>query len=197
MGTRAAEPASAVGAVVLVGFMGAGKSAVGRSAAARLRVPFVDTDTLIEEREGTIPEIFDQVGEAGFRRIERDAVVNVLREALRRACIVALGGGAVVNADVREALRRLTNVVWLTAPLGVMWQRASGAGAAERPLARDEETFARLLAARSALYEEVAAVQIVNDGTRSLEAVVDAVVSLACGRTQAPRAGAAGEVGQV
>jgi len=180
---RTAEPASAVGAVALVGFMATGKSAVGRSAAVRLGVPFVDTDALIEEREGNIPALFEAVGEAGFRRIERDVVMKALDEALREACILALGGGAVVDGDVREALRRLPRVAWLTAPPDVLWGRASRGGAARRPLARDEEAFARLLAARSALYAEVASVQIVNDGSRPLGSVVAAVVALACAQT--------------
>jgi len=196
MGRRAAEPASARGAVALVGFMAAGKSVVGRLAAARLGIPFVDTDALIEERAGSVPAIFDAVGEAGFRRIERDVVGEVLDEALREACIVALGGGAVLSGDVREALRRLPHVAWLTAPPGVLWGRAAGAGAAERPLARDEEAFARLLAGRSALYAEVASVEIANDGSRPLEAVVDAVVALARGKTSVPRAHSSGEDGQ-
>jgi len=196
MGRRAAEPASAAATVALVGLMAAGKSAVGRLAAARLCVPFVDTDALIEERAGNIPAIFAAVGEGGFRRIERDVVVEVLDEALREACIVALGGGAVLSGGVREALRRLPHVAWLTAPPGVLWGRAAGAGAAERPLARDEEAFARLLAGRSALYAEVASVEIANDGSRPLEAVVDAVVALACGKTSVPRAHSSGEDGQ-
>lgn len=183
MGATAAEPASAAGAVALVGFMACGKSAVGRLAAAALGVPFVDTDALIAQREGNIAALFEALGESGFRRIERDVVVEVLDEARREACIVALGGGAVLSGEVREALRRLPYVAWLSAPPGVLWRRAAKVGAAERPLARDEEAFARLLAARSALYAEVASMEIVNDGSRPLEAVVDAVVSLARGET--------------
>jgi shikimate kinase len=187
MGGSSADPASAAGAVALVGFMASGKSAVGRLAAAVLGVPFVDTDALIAQRAGSIAAIFDALGEAGFRRIERAVVLEVLDQALRNACIVALGGGAVLSGEVREALRRLPCVAWLNAPPGVLWDRAAEKGAVERPLARDEEAFARLLAGRSALYAEVASVEIVNDGSRPLDAVVEAVVSLA--RGQAPRCG--------
>jgi shikimate kinase len=184
MAERFAEPASAVGAVALVGPMAAGKSVVGRLAAARLGIPFVDTDALIEDRAGNIPKIFDAVGESGFRRIERDVVVEVLDQAVQEVCIVALGGGAVLNGDVRDALHRLKRVVWLTAPSEELWRRAAAAGAAERPLARDEETFARLLAVRAPVYAEVASAEVPNDGTRPLETVVDAVVKLACGQTR-------------
>jgi shikimate kinase len=173
--------------------MAAGKSVVGRLAAARLGIPFVDSDVLIEQRAGSIPEIFDAVGESGFRQIERDVVLEALGQAERDVCVVALGGGAVLNGDVRAALHRLGRVVWLTAPFGVLWGRAAGAGTATRPLARDEETFARLLSARSALYADVASVEIANDGSRPLEIVVDAVVSLACGETRGTRARLSGE----
>jgi shikimate kinase len=193
MAEHIAEPASAVGAVALVGPMAVGKSVVGRRAAARLGIPFVDTDALIEVRAGNIPKIFDTVGESGFRRIERDVVVEVLDQAMREVCIVALGGGAVLSGDVRDALHRLERVVWLTAPSSVLWGRAAAAGAAERPLARDEEAFARLLAARSVLYAEVASVDIANDGSRPLESVVDAVVSLACGEICGIRVRPSGE----
>lgn len=196
MDGRVAEPSSASGAVALVGFMAAGKSAVGRLAAARLGVPFLDTDALVEERAGSIPTIFDAVGEVGFRRIERDVAVEVLDEALREVRIVALGGGAVLSSDVREALRRLARVAWLTAPPNVLWGRVAGAAAATRPLARDEEAFARLLAGRSMLYAEVASVEIVNDGSRPLAAAVDAVVSLACGETPGSRARSSGGGGR-
>jgi shikimate kinase len=173
--------------------MAAGKSVVGRLAAARLGVPFVDTDGLIEERFGNIPAIFAAAGESGFREIERDVVVDVLDQAMREVCVVALGGGAVVSGDVRDVLHRLELVVWLTAPSRVLWGRVTGAGAQKRPLARNEEAFARLLAARSALYADVASVKIANDGSRPLGTVVDAVVSLACGETSATLTHTGGE----
>jgi len=195
MEVHAAEPASRSASVALVGFMAAGKSAVGRPAAARLHVPFVDTDALIVERGGSVADLFAREGESGFRRIERDIVLDVLQGALRESFVVALGGGAVMDADVREALRRLPHVAWLTAPPRVLWERASAVGAAERPLARDEEAFARLLAARSTLYAEVASVRIPNDGSRSLDAVVDAVEALARAGSPADRGGAGGEAG--
>jgi shikimate kinase len=165
--------------VALLGFMAAGKSAVGRLAASRLKVPFVDTDALIEERAGPISEIFAGRGEQAFRVLERDVVVEVLETALLRPCVVALGGGAVLSGDVRVALGRLPLVAWLTAPAGVLWARAKAAAADERPLARDELTFSRLFDQRSDLYRRVATVEVANDGTRPLAAVADQVAALA------------------
>ena len=147
--------------VALVGFMGAGKSVVGRLAAKRLKVPFIDTDALIEEREGPIAAIFAARGEQGFRALERDVVVQVLEGALREPCVVALGGGAVLSGDVREALQRLPHVAWLTAPAEALWARAAARGG--RPLAKDEQAFRRLLEERNDLYRRVASAEVLND----------------------------------
>ena len=166
-------------AIALVGFMGSGKSAVGRLAAKRLRVPFVDTDALIEEREGPIDEIFATRGEQVFRGLERDVVVEALESALREPCIVALGGGAVLSGDVREALGRLPHVAWLTAPAEVLWARATRRG---RPLAKDRQVFDRLFEERNDLYRRVASAAVLNDGSRALIAVADEIVALAADR---------------
>ena len=162
-------------AIALVGFMASGKSAVGRLAAKRLRVPFVDTDALIEEREGPIDEIFATRGEQVFRGLERDVVVEALESALREPCIVALGGGAVLSGDVREALGRLPHVAWLTAPAEVLWARATRRG---RPLAKDRQAFDRLYEERNDLYRRVASAAVLNDGSRELTVVADEIVAL-------------------
>lgn len=143
-------------AVALVGFMGAGKSAVGRELAATLGLPFVDSDDLIVARAGPIDEIFRTRGESAFRALEAGLVTTALADAVRRPCVLALGGGAVLSPEVREALTRLPHVVWLVAPPEVLWARATGPGQAARPLAGDEAAFRRLLTAREPLYRAVA-----------------------------------------
>jgi shikimate kinase len=168
-------------AVALIGFMAAGKSVVGRLAAKRLEVPFVDSDALVEQREGPIAEIFASRGEQAFRVIERDLVVKALETALREPCVVALGGGAVLSGDVREALRRLPHVVWLTASADVLWARVCCAAPGGRPLARDELAFRRLLEERNALYRRVASAEVLSDGSRPLAAVADEIAALATG----------------
>ena len=88
--------------IVLVGFMGAGKTTIGRLLAERLGIPFVDVDAVIERREQRlIREIFEQSGEEEFRRIEHDAVVESLNGP---DAVVALGGGAVENPGTLRAL---------------------------------------------------------------------------------------------
>ena len=170
-------------AVALVGFMAAGKSAAGRLAARRLKVPFIDSDALIVEREGPIAGIFAARGELVFRGLERDLVTDVLEAALREPCIVALGGGAVLSGDVREALGRLPHVAWLTAPADVLWARTRGAAPGGRPLAKDEQAFRKLLTERNELYRRVASVEILNDGSRALAAVVEEIAALAADGT--------------
>ncbi len=168
-----------VGAIALIGFMGAGKSQVGRLVAARLGLPFVDSDVLIECRHGAIPEIFAGHGEEAFRRLERDVVCTALAASATRPCVIALGGGAVLSGDVREALAGLSHVVWLTAPPDVLWRRVQEEGPAGRPLARDASRFRRLLDERSALYASVATAQVANDGLSSLDDVAAAVARVA------------------
>jgi shikimate kinase len=161
--------------VALIGFMGAGKSHIGMLAAHELRRPFVDTDALIAEQLGPIEQLFAERGEAYFRAVERDVAVTVLAKSLRLPGVVALGGGAVQSADVREALQRLSHVVWLTAPVQLLFERAREGG---RPLARDEAAFRTLYTIREPLYRSLATATVANDGSRPAEAVAADVVAL-------------------
>jgi shikimate kinase len=164
--------------LALVGFMGAGKSAVGRLVAARLSLPFVDCDTMIERRHGDIAEIFATHGEQVFRRLERDVVCAALAATVKRPSVISLGGGAVMSGDVREALQSLPHVIWLTAPAEVLWQRVRGHSLSSRPLAADEQSFRRRLEERSALYASVATATVANDGTATAAAIADAIALL-------------------
>jgi shikimate kinase/3-dehydroquinate synthase len=142
---------SAGGAIVLVGFMGAGKSTAARTLAAQLGVEPLDSDRLLEERLGEpIESFFDREGEAAFRAREEELVCELLDRAGESA--IALGGGAVHSERVREALARHT-VVHLEIGIEDAWHRASNKG---RPLARDRVRFEQLGHDRSALYEAVA-----------------------------------------
>jgi shikimate kinase len=136
--------------VVLVGFMGVGKTTVGRELARRLRWRFVDMDERIEERLGCpIAEVFRTHGEARFRQ-EELAVATDLRAA--RSLVVAAGGGAFAQDETRQALARDAVVVWLRCDLDEIMRRV-GAGAL-RPLASGREAMAQLLAQREASYRQ-------------------------------------------
>jgi shikimate kinase len=96
--------------VVLTGFMGAGKSTIGRRLARMLELPFIDTDAEIVKAHGRIFEIFEREGEARFRAYERDAIERV---AAQGPAIIAVGGGAVVDPENRALLRRSGAIVHL------------------------------------------------------------------------------------
>jgi shikimate kinase / 3-dehydroquinate synthase len=139
------------GSIVLVGFMGAGKSTSARSLAAELGAAALDSDRELEQRLGEpIEAFFDREGEPAFREREEEVVCELLSRA--DAPVIALGGGAVQSERVREALGRHT-VVHLEVDVQDAWRRASGRG---RPLARDPARFEALLRDRRALYESVA-----------------------------------------
>jgi shikimate kinase/3-dehydroquinate synthase len=139
------------GALVLVGFMGAGKTTAARAVAEALGVGAVDADELLEARLGMpIARFFDERGEAAFRAEEEAAVVELLERS--DPAVIALGGGAVASPAVREALGA-HRVLWLDVSVEQAWARAAGQ---DRPLARDRERFASLHAERLPLYEAVA-----------------------------------------
>jgi shikimate kinase len=178
-------------AVALVGFMGAGKSAVGQELAAALGIPFIDTDDLIVAQAGPIDALFSARGEAAFRALEAAIVVAASADALARPCVLALGGGAVLSDAVRAALLRLPHVVWLTAPAGVLWKRVGALGRAERPLATDEAWFAALLAGREPLYREVAT-EIVDVDARPPRDIAAQIAAALSGASGAERERAEG-----
>jgi len=138
--------------IYLVGFMGSGKSTIGRLLAEQIGWHFVDLDAEIEAAEKmSIVEIFETRGEAEFRRVEREK----LREHVRtiecgRPAVVALGGGAIVPAENYALLENNGVIIWLDCPLETVRRRV--APASHRPLARDPVSFARLYEERRESY---------------------------------------------
>src|SRR5271154_3555062 len=138
--------------IVLVGMMGVGKSSIGRRLAARLGVPFVDADTEIEKAAGmSIADIFARHGEADFRSGEARVIARLLESGPQ---VLATGGGAVLNADTRAAIKAKGVSIWLNAELDVLMRRINKRKN-ERPLlqtADPEATLRDLLAAREPIY---------------------------------------------
>jgi shikimate kinase len=166
-------------ALFLVGFMGAGKTSVGRALAGRLNWTFEDLDERIERREQrTVSEIFRDSGEPEFRRAEHAALQSVLEEIRSGAVkIVALGGGAFVQ-EQNSALLRASGVptVFLDAPVEELWQRcctqANEAGT-ERPLLRSIDEFRQLYEARRPGY--LRASLGVQTGHRTLDEIASEI----------------------
>jgi shikimate kinase len=148
--------------VVLVGFMGAGKTTVGRILADRLGLPFVDSDVLIEQREGrAIRDIFSTEGEPWFRQLEYDTVAGLVRGP---ETVVALGGGAVEHPRSQVVLRHHASVVYLR----VSYDEAMSRVRTDefRPmLARPD--LAEVYQRRLTVYEDVSVLTVDTDGRPS------------------------------
>src|SRR3954452_6596016 len=161
--------------LVLIGMMGAGKTTAGRIIAARLGRPLLDSDEMIEAREGrTVRDIFRTDGEEAFRAIETE----VLREALDnpQKAVIAAAGGVVLRPENRELLRASgARVVWLRADPAVLVERVKSGG--HRPLLDDDPrgTLQKMYNDRADLYREVADA-IVSVDNRTPNEVVDAVL---------------------
>lgn len=137
--------------IVLVGMMGAGKTAVGKAMAQRLGVPFLDSDEEIERAAAmTIPEIFTRDGEPFFRQKEAQVIARLLTG---QPGILSTGGGAFLQAANREAIRAAGCSVWLRAELDLLWSRVRHKS--NRPLLQTEnprETLRALCATREPVY---------------------------------------------
>ncbi|MGE5624165.1 MAG: shikimate kinase AroK [Bacillota bacterium] len=148
--------------IVLIGPMGAGKTAIGRELAKQLKLDFLDADQEIERRTGVeVSLIFEKEGEAGFRRRERD----VLQELTQRPRLVlATGGGAVLDPANREALKARGFVIYLKASVSA--QAARTGHNKKRPLLETDDREAKLqqlFAVRAPLYEELAQITVETD----------------------------------
>ncbi|MEP6769429.1 MAG: thiamine phosphate synthase [Acidobacteriota bacterium] len=168
----------ASGRVYLVGFMGSGKTSIGRRVAERLGVPFVDLDEEIERTSGrTVRALFEDAGEAAFR--EREAVFLEATRSLPNA-VVATGGGCYVQEGNRRTIASLGRAVFLDVPLPVLLSRLEGKR--DRPLFAGPEQAALLAAARETFYRMgsvpvVLREQSIEEGADSVLLALDARLS--------------------
>ncbi len=139
--------------IVLIGFMGTGKSEVGKELAKMLGYEFMDTDELIERREGIpVSEIFDKCGEPYFRKIESEIIDEV---SVMENVVISTGGGAVVRSENRMNLKRNSIMICLTASPEIIYERTSGYD--NRPLLKTDDPYMRikeLLKEREPYYSE-------------------------------------------
>jgi len=141
--------------VALLGLRGAGKTSVGRRLASRLKVPFLELDTLIAARAGlALGEVFSLYGEDYYRRLERDVLTDLVAAA--QPSVIAVGGGLVTSSDTFALLRRYAVTVWLRARPVDYWNRVMKQGdqrpMKEHPQAR--EALRELVARRDPLYRQ-------------------------------------------
>ena len=158
--------------VILVGFMGAGKSTVGRLLARRLGRCFVETDAMITAREGrSIPEIFTDRGEPYFRRLEAE-VLDALAE--KQGHVIATGGGFPCGAGVMDRLLQLGTVVWLAADFDAAYARANRTGGRPMLAGRSIEDAVALYRTRQEFYRRA---HLAIDTSRlTIDAVVGRIV---------------------
>lgn len=166
--------------VILIGFMGAGKTSVGNYLASQMGKQLLDTDALIEQEAGmSISDMFAIQGEAAFRRIETAVLKELLAETDHR--IISVGGGLPLLAQNRELLKALGTVVFLRVGKKTVLERL--AGDTTRPLLQGddvEDKVKELLAYRNPIYEEAAHVTIDVDG-KTIQTVAEEVAA-ACRR---------------
>jgi shikimate kinase len=185
-----AQPAASRGfeprrTIVLVGLMGAGKTKIGRRLAARLHLPFADSDEAIETAAGeTIEEIFRHRGEAAFRDGERRVIARLLQGPVH---ILATGGGAFMDAETRAAIAEQGVSVWLRADLDVLFARVSRRS--NRPLLKTPDpraVLAELIDRRYPIYAEADLTIDSGDGPPEATATRTIAALAACRRANLP-----------
>ncbi len=163
--------------IVLIGLMGCGKSSIGRRLATRLKLPFVDADSEIEQAAGkSIPEIFEEDGEEVFRDGERRVIARLLDKHCQ---VLATGGGAFMNADIRQNIHKRGISIWLRADLDLLMERVLRRG--HRPLLQTADprvVMQKLMKERYPVYEQA---NIIVDSRQAAHDVIvrDVVKKLA------------------
>ena len=161
--------------ITLTGFMGSGKTTVGKVLADFLGCPFMDLDDLIVKKAGkSIPEIFAQDGEPAFRQLEAQLLRQTVEKYTENTVVLALGGGAVTAPASAALLREKTVCIYLRATLETLQSRLEGETAG-RPLA--DASLAARLAEREPLYEQTAHVIIDTDGLSPDEVADEIIIS--------------------
>lgn len=171
--------------IYLLGYRGSGKTTTARLLAQALDLPMIDTDDWVESSSGrTIREIFDTIGETGFRDLEQTAIEQVASRD--ESMVVALGGGAVLRKGNQERIRNSGRRVWLRASPELLYERIVGdsSSSERRPSLTDQSGFdevAKLLALRTPIYESIAELIVETDGQtpdQTVRKIVDWLGSL-------------------
>lgn len=141
--------------IILLGFMGVGKSTIGKKLAQQLKIPFIDLDSELEKEVGMDLSIyFSNVGEETFRKLE----TKVLKQNLSKTAVIATGGGVVMKEENRTLLKSVANVFYLTAQPKILLQRIANDIENIRPIAqqKSDAELSTLIQFRQPLYESCA-----------------------------------------
>ena len=156
--------------IILIGYMGAGKSLTAEYLAGELGYTAIDIDDEIESLGTSIPDLFKKFGESGFRRLET-TVLSEISEV--KHYVISTGGGVVERSENIEILKKMGYVVYLEAPVTTLWWRVKRS-AKERPLATDFYSFNQRLEARKPKYQAAAdlTVKVDRKGTKALVDII-------------------------
>lgn len=162
--------------IVLIGMRGSGKSTIGRLLARRLQREYIETDTRIEERAGKpIRVLVSENGWEAFRRYEK-AIVS--EAATQYNCVIATGGGIVLQEENIKSLKKTGYIVWLSAPVDLLLSRIGNDP--DRPFLTDAETMKedveRTLAARTLLYRN-ASDTIINQEGKTTDEIIEEILT--------------------
>jgi len=166
--------------IILIGYRGAGKSAVGKRLAGRLRMRFVDIDDLVEESHGaSIREIVESAGWEHFRAMEKATIQEIAQQS---GFIIAPGGGAVLDPENVKSLKNRGLIVWLKAEPEVLAERMSSdpQTIGSRPTLTGKGALAEIrevMSSRESIYKKAATIEL-DTSTLDIEAVVEKVLSI-------------------
>ena len=141
--------------IVLVGFMGSGKTSIGRALAKKLNYLHIDTDKVIEkEKNMNISNIFDFYGENYFRELEQDIIIKIINNNIKS--VISLGGGSFLNIKIRENIQKLCISVWLNADIDIIYDRISNSKNIRPVLSKlkNKSDLETLLNKRNLIYKE-------------------------------------------
>lgn len=163
--------------VIMTGFMGAGKTTVGKALARKQQIPFLDTDQLIEKKAGmTISRIFETQGEEAFRKMETSVLEDLLKRDDRT--VISVGGGLPLRDENRELLWKLGMVVYLQVKPETVLERLKGDNT--RPMLQGGEAGERvrsLLAYRTPLYQKAANL-VVDVDDKTVSKIAEEIIEL-------------------
>jgi shikimate kinase len=163
--------------IILIGPPGAGKTSVGKVLAKKLSLNFLDSDKVVEEKSGkSISEIFMTDGEPAFREMERAAVIDLIEN---QDCVIALGGGSVMDLEVSKRLLPMANVVFLDVSISNAAPRVGFNRDRPLLLGNPRQQWIALMEKRRSTYEALAKARVSTDNKKPVEVVEEIVKELA------------------